>query len=226
MEFNGESIYKLRKSKGISQEKLAEMVGVSRQTIYKWESNMAFPNSENILSLYKAFQAYDMAVGTAASELAKPDFNESVQVKGFQDDSVAANAAKKGKAELVVDNGENLTEKCVELLVRESQKRADWLVFCCVAVGIALFFAVLVTVAMGFPYFTTNNKGGIMIFTIDNLEKSFYISLAVSLFLAFMEAGLVTFTVRRFVAKRRLKQAETLLKNFKEVKSVNNSPKK
>lgn len=203
------------------------MVGVSRQTIYKWESNMAFPNSENILNLYKAFQAYDMAVGTAVSELSKLEFSESVQVKGFQDESVAADAfKKKGKSEFEVDNGENLTEKCVELLVRESQKSADWLIFSCVATGIILFIAVLVTSALGFPYFTTNNKGGIMIFTIDNLENNFYISLAVSAFLALLEAGLVVFTVRRFVAKRRLKQAETLLQSFKEINSVDNSPKK
>ena len=51
----GEQIIRLRKERGISQEKLAELVGVSRQTVYKWESDIAQPNAENIRALYKAF---------------------------------------------------------------------------------------------------------------------------------------------------------------------------
>jgi len=34
-------IYELRKAKGMSQEKLAELVGVSRQSISKWESGVS-----------------------------------------------------------------------------------------------------------------------------------------------------------------------------------------
>ncbi len=44
----GNIIYKRRKILGLSQEDLAEKIGVSRQTIYKWESNVVQPNSENI----------------------------------------------------------------------------------------------------------------------------------------------------------------------------------
>ena len=35
----GENLRNLRKSKNISQEKLAEKVNVSRQSVSKWESN-------------------------------------------------------------------------------------------------------------------------------------------------------------------------------------------
>lgn len=34
----------LRKSKGISQEQLADVVGVSRQAVSKWESEQAIPD--------------------------------------------------------------------------------------------------------------------------------------------------------------------------------------
>lgn len=51
----GERIYKLRKSKGISQEKLAELLDVSRQTIYKWEADIVQPSPEHIKQLCTAF---------------------------------------------------------------------------------------------------------------------------------------------------------------------------
>ncbi len=47
----GNKIENLRKAKGISQEKLAELVGVSRQTIYNWETNTIVPNAEKIATL-------------------------------------------------------------------------------------------------------------------------------------------------------------------------------
>ncbi len=51
----GEKIYKLRKLAGYSQEELADKLGVSRQTIYKWETSIVQPNVENIVALCKIF---------------------------------------------------------------------------------------------------------------------------------------------------------------------------
>ena len=45
----------LRKEAGLSQEQLAEKAGVSRQTIFKWESGLASPSMENILTLSRLF---------------------------------------------------------------------------------------------------------------------------------------------------------------------------
>lgn len=51
----GEVIYAHRKAMGISQEKLAEEVGVSRQAVSKWELGEATPEVEKLLSLAKIF---------------------------------------------------------------------------------------------------------------------------------------------------------------------------
>jgi len=51
-----EKILKLRKMNGMSQDDLAEKVGVSRQSISKWESDQAKPELEKILLLAKIFQ--------------------------------------------------------------------------------------------------------------------------------------------------------------------------
>jgi transcriptional regulator with XRE-family HTH domain len=48
IKFNGNKLFKMRKERGISQEKLAELVGVSRQTIYLWESNQNLPDIEKV----------------------------------------------------------------------------------------------------------------------------------------------------------------------------------
>lgn len=57
----GENIQKLRKESGLSQEDLAEMLGVSRQAVSKWESDAAQPTMVNIIALAKAF---DVSIGS------------------------------------------------------------------------------------------------------------------------------------------------------------------
>ena len=42
----GENITRYRKAKGLSQEKVAEALEVSRQAVTKWESNISKPSSD------------------------------------------------------------------------------------------------------------------------------------------------------------------------------------
>ena len=51
-----EKLFELRKEKGWSQEKLAEQINVSRQSISKWESGQVLPEIEKIIELSKIFQ--------------------------------------------------------------------------------------------------------------------------------------------------------------------------
>lgn len=46
-----ERLYKLRKEKGLSQEDLANEIGVSRQTISKWETGESTPDFDKIIPL-------------------------------------------------------------------------------------------------------------------------------------------------------------------------------
>lgn len=54
MKFGG-NLKGLRKIKKLSQEDLAERVGVSRQSVSKWETGDAYPEMNNILMLCKIF---------------------------------------------------------------------------------------------------------------------------------------------------------------------------
>lgn len=51
-----EKILQLRKQQGVSQEELAEKVGVSRQAISKWETGESTPELERVVKLSKVFQ--------------------------------------------------------------------------------------------------------------------------------------------------------------------------
>ena len=50
-------IQNLRKIKGISQEQLAEAIGVSRQAVSKWESEQSTPDLEKIVLMSNFFDA-------------------------------------------------------------------------------------------------------------------------------------------------------------------------
>jgi|GEM_PF-778449 len=47
----GDKIAKARKSINLTQDQLAEVLGVTRQTISKWESDLAFPETSKIARL-------------------------------------------------------------------------------------------------------------------------------------------------------------------------------
>lgn len=50
-----ETIYRLRRRAGLSQEQLAETIGVSRQAISKWESGTSTPELDKLLVLSECF---------------------------------------------------------------------------------------------------------------------------------------------------------------------------
>ena len=51
----GEKIAKHRKENNYTQEQLAEILGVSRQSVSKWESDIAYPETEKLIRLGKLF---------------------------------------------------------------------------------------------------------------------------------------------------------------------------
>ena len=60
----GNIIYTKRKEKGLSQEQLAEAIGVARQTVSKWETSETLPDVESLqkLAIFLGFSV-DKAMG-------------------------------------------------------------------------------------------------------------------------------------------------------------------
>ena len=52
----GEKIAKQRKELNYTQEQLADILGVSRQSISKWESDIAYPETDKLIKMGKLFE--------------------------------------------------------------------------------------------------------------------------------------------------------------------------
>ena len=50
-----EKLYELRRASGMSQEELAEKLGVSRQAVSKWESGATQPELQKLIELSKLY---------------------------------------------------------------------------------------------------------------------------------------------------------------------------
>lgn len=62
----GEKIHELRKTRKMSQERVAELLGVSRQAVSKWKTSQSHPNTENLICLAEIFNV-------SVEELTNPD---------------------------------------------------------------------------------------------------------------------------------------------------------
>lgn len=51
----GEKLTKLRKENGYTQEQLADLLKVSRQAVSRWESDLAFPETEKLIRIAKLY---------------------------------------------------------------------------------------------------------------------------------------------------------------------------
>ena len=52
----GEKLFKLRKSRGMSQEALAEQLHTTRQAISRWANDQGYPETEKLLLLSNIFE--------------------------------------------------------------------------------------------------------------------------------------------------------------------------
>ena len=77
-----EKILKLRKEKGLSQEAFAEKLGVSRQSVSKWESSGALPDIDKIIAMSELF-------GVSTDYLLKDEMTEpAVQEEPVREEPV------------------------------------------------------------------------------------------------------------------------------------------
>lgn len=76
----GEKLAKLRKERNYTQEELADLLHVSRQAVSKWESDLAYPETDKLLQLGKL---YDCSMDYLLKDMpddAPPNDNEQTSV--------------------------------------------------------------------------------------------------------------------------------------------------
>lgn len=115
-----EKLVNLRKANNLSQEKVAELVGVSRQAVSKWETGLSKPDTENLMKLSEIFHI-------SIDELTK------------------INSVRNEPIERTMEN-ENNTKKSAELELHMSKRLSIYLFIFGVLIGF-LAFAVGITYA-------------------------------------------------------------------------------
>lgn len=78
----GSRIAQKRKEQGLSQEALGDVLGVSRQAIYKWESDSALPEIEKLVALSGHFGvSVGWLLGVEEASAAPPDSSELTEAQ-------------------------------------------------------------------------------------------------------------------------------------------------
>jgi len=85
-----EKIYTLRRKSGLSQEQLAEKIGVSRQAISKWEGGLSTPELEKIRALSDFFHV-------SIDELTREQGTDNVSSDAEEKISIVDSQEKKNK---------------------------------------------------------------------------------------------------------------------------------
>lgn len=94
----GEKIQNLRKQRGMSQEQLAEALGVSRQAVSKWEAGQSVPDIDKIISICDYF--------------------------GVTTDYILRNAEMTQSQHEVAQNAYNMSEKELDENIKKKQRSA------------------------------------------------------------------------------------------------------
>lgn len=136
MEFQNR-LYDLRKKRGISQEELAGEIGVSRQTISKWETGESTPDMEKMITLSAYF-------GITLDELVlgKKDMPENM-TENMTDNTVGKTVEK------VMDIGEKIFTPENKKKVRKGFKIAG--IVAAVILAVDIISMVIYFVLYGVP---------------------------------------------------------------------------
>lgn len=169
----GKRIETLRKSKNISQEDLAEKVGVSRMTVYKWESGTSVPNYANMQALARALETTvsfftdETSFGCGEEERERESARENEIALSVESELCAADITYENPAEEVYCDKPKLQGKPGD---NDGKKggRAIFLVAAILSlIGCVIFSAI--SVCISFIVFSDNNKG---VFYMNTSEMS------------------------------------------------------
>ncbi len=73
----GDKLSKLRKENNCTQEQLTDVLGVSRQAVSKWESNITYPETNKLIRMSELFNcSLDYLLKDTEETDSKNQFNE------------------------------------------------------------------------------------------------------------------------------------------------------
>lgn len=182
METIGEKIYKLRKKQGVSQEELGFQIGVSRQTVSKWEANTMNPNMDSIIELCDFFNV------TADYFLTNAE-RDSIE-SGRSDSAVLEIAT-------TLEMNERMIEETVNVL-QPDKKKGRRLLNAIFLISIVGIISLVISLLLGFTALT-DNKGDAVYTTAQLGEWEWIVSFSLTSLLFIVDMILI----RLFLKKKK-----------------------
>lgn len=165
MDTLGKKICRHRKAKGYSQEELAELVGVSRQAISKWEADLTRPSFDNLQALCVALkvkmdffmdewsrvpESENKGEAHAKNAAAAAAVTESVTVAEI------ATVVESGEEEAAVPTAASRDDEEAEKEKRKRRRKFILLLLGIVVFALLFVAGCVITVVLGFVVFTPN----------------------------------------------------------------------
>lgn len=137
----GQRLYEMRRSKGLSQEQVAEVLGVTRQTISKWETDQTTPDFDKILPLCELYNLTtdELLKGEARQESTENYSNE------YKSENTNTYYYEQNRYDIPTDNEPTAEEKAIY----EKGRRKSALIM---AVSICLYILSVI------PFFIFSNE--------------------------------------------------------------------
>lgn len=201
----GKRIETLRKSKKISQEDLAEKVGVSRMTVYKWESGTSVPNYANMQALARALETTvsfftdETSFGCDEEEREKESAGENEIALSVGSELCAADITYENPAEEAYCDKPKLQRNSGD----NDGKKGGRAIFLAAAAILSLIGCVIfsaISVCISFIVFSDNNKGVFYMNTSAMSIDHFILSVIAAVLC--LSASITCFVVRSKKSKK------------------------
>ena len=151
----GNKIALLRKDRGLSQIEFAEAIGVSRQSVSKWEAGEATPDTDKILAISRFFDV-------TTDWLLKEDAEDVSSLRTAEEKAASASEALRAAAAGSDESTENAHgEESVNERKHSNAKNRRKLLYALLVVFIAVFIGALVFLlkdSKGFRLFSSKEK--------------------------------------------------------------------
>lgn len=171
-----ENLRELRKQKGLSQEELAEQLGVTRQAVSKWENGSAYPELDKLMVVCELFHCTmdDLLQGSVKEE----DRSLSKEVYDRHENQFAK-AICTGVVLILLGASMYCFLEPSFQGARKGILDSLFMVFVTIAALIFIFFGIKNT-----DFYKKHGKAPLMIYTqaeIDRFQRSFHIAMVVGI---------------------------------------------
>lgn len=200
----GQKIIELRKLYNMWQEKLAELMDVSRQTVSKWEVYSITPSSENVLALCKLFNV--------SSEYLLNDDLDNPEEAG----TIIVHRTIPADKIIYIPDGElsqqdyenSLQYENTEIAIanQPSQKKRHkflWLLFWILSANILVFGAIIGTILLIEHYSIGKNMGVVVTHNFSDIPLLIFVIIILFLFIT-----AIVILIYFIIAKKNKKKAK------------------